>query len=109
MLTARQAPEVTRVILVPRQLQRAGMTGRVPYYGGRFTPEQAYAAAHPHGGGLGPVTPRFGGGPASSPSQHPQAPSPPADLAETLRGLERLRDSGVITASEFEDLRSRVR
>jgi hypothetical protein len=97
------------VILVPRQLQRAGMTGNVPYYGGRFTPEQAYAAAQPHGGRLGPVTPRFGGGRASSPAQQPHATSPPADPAETLRALERLRDSGVITASEFENLRSRVR
>ena len=35
------------MLLVPRQLQRAGMTGDVPYYGGRFTPAQAYAAAHP--------------------------------------------------------------
>jgi hypothetical protein len=35
------------MLLVPRQLQRAGMTGSVPYYGGRFTPAQAYAAAHP--------------------------------------------------------------
>lgn len=97
------------MILVPRQLQRAGMTGNVPYYGGRFTPEQAYAAAHPHGGALGPETPRFGGARPSSPPQQPQAPSPPADPAETLRALEGLRDSGVITASEFEDLRSRVR
>jgi hypothetical protein len=29
--------------LVPRQLRRAGMTGNVPYYGGRFTPAQAAA------------------------------------------------------------------
>ena len=29
------------------ELQRAGLTGNVPYYGGRFTPAQAYAAAHP--------------------------------------------------------------
>jgi hypothetical protein len=35
------------VVLVPRQLQRSGMTGNVPYYGGRFTPAQAYAASHP--------------------------------------------------------------
>ena len=35
------------MILVPRQLARAGMTGNVPYYGGRFTPAQAYAASHP--------------------------------------------------------------
>ena len=32
------------MLLVPRQLQRVGMTGPVPYYGGRFTPAQAYAA-----------------------------------------------------------------
>ena len=36
-----------RMLLVPKQLQRAGMTGNVPYYGGRFTPAQAYAASHP--------------------------------------------------------------
>ena len=35
------------MILVPRQLQRVGMTGDVPYYGGRMTPRQAYAASHP--------------------------------------------------------------
>ena len=32
------------MLLVPRQLRRVGMTGDVPYYGGRFTPAQAYAA-----------------------------------------------------------------
>ena len=35
------------MLLVPRQLRRAGLTGDVPYYGGRFTPAQAYAASHP--------------------------------------------------------------
>ncbi len=35
------------MLLVPRQLLRSGMTGSVPYYGGRFTPGQAYAASHP--------------------------------------------------------------
>jgi hypothetical protein len=35
------------MLLVPRQLRRSGMTGSVPYYGGRFTSAQAYAAAHP--------------------------------------------------------------
>ena len=35
------------MLLVPRQLLRSGMTGNVPYYGGRFTPAQALAAAHP--------------------------------------------------------------
>ena len=33
--------------LVPRQLQRVGMTGDVPHYGGRFTPAQAYAISYP--------------------------------------------------------------
>ena len=35
------------MLLVPRQLRRAGMTGDVPYYGGRLSPAQAYAASHP--------------------------------------------------------------
>ena len=34
------------VVLVPRQLRMSGMTGNVPYYGGRFSPAQAYAAFH---------------------------------------------------------------
>ena len=33
--------------LVPRQLQIHCLTGDVPYFGGRFTPAQAYAASHP--------------------------------------------------------------
>jgi hypothetical protein len=36
------------MLLVPRQLLRSGMTGNVPYYGGRFSPAQAYAACHLH-------------------------------------------------------------
>ena len=35
------------MLLVPKQLQRVGMTGMVPYYGGRLSPAQAYGAAHP--------------------------------------------------------------
>ena len=35
------------MLLVPRQLMRSGMTGATPYYGGRFTPAQAYSASHP--------------------------------------------------------------
>ena len=35
------------MLLVPKQLQRVGMTGNVPYYGGRFSPAQAYGASHP--------------------------------------------------------------
>ena len=75
------------MLLVPRQLRRAGLTGDVPYYGGRFTPAQAYAASHP---------------------SSPQAPAPARSPEDTLRTLERLRDEGVITPEEYDDLRSRT-
>jgi len=80
------------MLLVPRQLQRAGMTGDVPYYGGRFTPEQAYAAAHP-------------------PHQDPPRPRPrPAagDPVDTQLALQHLLESGVITREEYQTLRARV-
>ena len=72
------------MLLVPRQLRRVGMTGAVPYYGGRFTPAQAYAASHP--------------------------PPPPAPAArpDPMAALDHLLDSGVITREEYDDLRSRV-
>ena len=75
------------MILVPRQLQRAGMTGAVPYYGGRFTPAQAYAVSHPQ----------------------PQSPPPlvPAQ-ARQLQALQHLLDTGVISGDEFDNLRGRV-
>ena len=69
------------MLLVPRQLHRAGMTGAVPYYGGRFTPAQAYAASHPQ--------------------------RPPAQ-ARQLQALQHLLDTGVITGEEFRELRARV-
>ena len=72
--------------LVPRQLQRAGMTGNVPYYGGRFSPAQAYAAAHPSG----PPTTRAG------------------SQADTLAALQHLLDNGVITNREYAEMRARV-
>ena len=75
------------MLLVPRQLQRAGMTGRVPYYGGRFTPAQAYAASHPQ--------------------RPPVAPVNPAQAGQ-VRALQHLLDTGVLTADEFRDLRARV-
>lgn len=74
------------MLLVPRQLQRTGMTGNVPYYGGRFTPAQAYAASHP------PPPPR------------PALPDP----TSTFRALQELLDSGVITPEEHQQLRARV-
>ena len=77
--------------LVPRQLRRTGMTGNVPYYGGRFTPAQAYAAAHP-----------------SRYVRRPVAGSPPASAEQTLGALQHLLDTGVITRAEYEELRTRV-
>jgi hypothetical protein len=74
------------MLLVPKQLRRAGMTGNVPYYGGRFTPAQAYAAAHPSG-----------------------RPAPPAgSQAQTLAALKLLLDTGVITTAEYDDLQARA-
>jgi hypothetical protein len=73
--------------LVPRQLRRSGMTGNVPYYGGRFTPAQAWAASHPTG--------------------------PPAgrrqDRRDTEEALRHLRESGVLTAEEYDELMARTR
>lgn len=62
------------------------MTGSVPYYGGRFTPAQAYAAAHP--------SPRRA--PPARPAQDP------------VEALQHLLDTGVLTQEEFDELRERV-
>ena len=75
------------MLLVPKQLRRSGMTGNVPYYGGRLSPAQAYEASHP---------PRLGPRPAATPG------------ADPLPALQQLLDTGVITAEEFQDLRARV-
>jgi hypothetical protein len=81
------------MLLVPRQLQRVGMTGDVPYYGGRFTPAQAYAASHP---------------------KHRQAPAPSAagppaaSPSATVDALMHLRDTGVITQEEYAKLLTRT-
>lgn len=74
------------MLLVPKQLRRSGMTGDVPYYGGRFTPEQAHAAAQPRR------------------VAHPSD----ATQAESLRALGYLHLVGVITPEEYEELRVRV-
>lgn len=76
------------MLLVPRQLQRVGMTGQVPYYGGPFTPAQAYAASHP--------------------SHRPAAPAPAGRPSETVDALAHLRDTGVITPDEYAQLLARV-
>lgn len=75
------------MLLVPKQLRRSGMTGDVPYYGGRLSPAQAYAASH---------TPRPQARPAATPRPDP------------LPALRQLLDTGVITPEEFQELRARV-
>jgi hypothetical protein len=76
------------MLLVPRQLRRAGMTGDVPYYGGRFTPAQAYGAAHPHA--------------------RPVALPPTSRADQQLAALQHILDTGVITSEEHRQLRARV-
>jgi len=68
------------------------MTGGVPYYGGRFTPAQAYAAAHP---------PR-------PPAQPPTANAPALSQGDQVEALQHLLATGVLTQEEFDELRTRV-
>lgn len=75
------------MLLVPRQLRRAGMTGDVPYYGGRFTPAQAYAASHP---------------------RRPPAPRAQPAPDDRVAALEHLRDTGVLTQQEYDELLARA-
>jgi hypothetical protein len=94
------------MLLVPRQLRRVGMTGNVPYYGGRLTPAQAYAASHPPP--PPPAAPQAPPAALQAPPAALQAP-PPADPApDPLIALGHLLDTGVITAEEYRDLRARV-
>ena len=81
------------VLLVPRQLRFTGMTGNVPYYGGRLTPGQAYAASHPN-----PPAAQ-----AAAPASSPAPPQP-----DPLEALEQLRESGLIDEQEYEQLRNRI-
>jgi hypothetical protein len=96
------------MLLVPRQLLRSGMTGSVPYYGGRFTPAQAWAAAHPAAPRVVASTsaPGVATGRAPLPptSTTPQAP----DEDDTRAALRYLRDSGVLTSEEYSDLLMRT-
>ena len=83
------------VVLVPRQLRMSGMTGQVPYYGGRMSPAQAYAASHP--------PPRR---PAPPPPPPPPPPAPPR--RDPVAALEELLENGVLTRAEYDDLRARL-
>ena len=89
------------------------MTGNVPYYGGRFTAQQAYAAAHPYTGGPGPTSavPRFGPPPPAPPPPAPPPPAAPgsgAPMSDPLSALQQLFDAGVITRDELQQLRARA-
>jgi hypothetical protein len=93
------------VFLVPRQLRMTGMTGNVPYYGGRLTPRQAYAASHPR-----KPTPPSPPPPAhaSTPASAPVGPVRERDPQATLGALENLFEAGVLSRDEYDDLRARV-
>jgi len=110
------------MLLVPRQLRRVGMTGAVPYYGGRFSPAQAYAASHPTAPPPALADPMTSGAfvrgavPTSSqptpsqptPSQPAGARSPAQTSGDPRLALQQLFDAGVITSEEFQQLSSRV-
>lgn len=91
------------MLLVPRQLRRAGMTGAVPYYGGRLSPAQAYAASH-GGQAPPPSVPTFPVPSAPAPRREPVSAAGP----ETLAALQHLLDTGVLTADEYAELRARA-
>lgn len=76
------------MLLVPKQLKRVGMTGNIPWYGGRFTPQQAYATSHPARSAPSPTA-----------TDRPQV---------SIEALEQLRAAGVLTEAEYDQFRARV-
>jgi hypothetical protein len=101
------------MLLVPRQLQRVGMTGHVPYYGGRLSPAQAYAASHPTAPPPSFAHPITAGGTfVRAPVPMPIRSKVPDASAQTepdsQLALQHLLDAGVITQVEFQQLRARV-
>jgi hypothetical protein len=106
--TSRTSEEDVAMLLAPRQLQRHGMTGSVPYYGGRLTPAHVYGIQES-------ARQRAMPPPPVQPQGRPMAPpAPPAPLRNqrtpkaVLDSLTYLRDTGVITPQEFDDLRRRA-
>ena len=100
------------MLLVPKQLRRAGMTGNVPYYGGRFSPAQAYGASHPTAPPPSFADPITGGAFVRAPvptTGEPPGPVPPrGNEPDAESALQQLLDSGLISQAEFQELRSRV-
>jgi hypothetical protein len=82
------------------------MTGSVPYYGGRMSPAQAYAASHPGQDvpfAVAAAPPR-----TASPPPDATASPPPQEREDPGEALDRLLESGVITDEEYARLRDRV-
>ena len=101
------------MLLVPKQLQRVGMTGMMPYYGGRLSPAQAYGASHPTAPPPNFAKPVTTGGPFArapvpTPGQSAPSSSPPRTQRDTQIALQHLLDAGVITQVEFQQLQARV-
>ena len=96
------------MVLVPRQLLRSGMTGNVPYYGGRFTPAQAHAAAHPTAARPRPPVPAQGVAAARGPLPAVESPAPATARPDAKAALRHLRESGVLTAEEYAELLTRT-
>jgi hypothetical protein len=101
------------MLLVPRQLQRVGMTGMVPYYGGRLSPAQAYGASHPTApppNFANPVTTgrAFARAPVPTPGQSGPPDTAARTQPDTQAALQHLLQAGVITQVEFQQLRART-
>jgi hypothetical protein len=82
------------MIMVPRQLRRSDFPSSVPYYGGRLTPQVI--------AGLERRPP-----PNPPPAVDPVAPSE-RDRSRQLEALADLRDKGVLTEGEYEEIRRRL-
>jgi hypothetical protein len=97
------------MLLVPRQLLRSGMTGNVAYYGGRFTPAQAYAASHPSAPNAPGVAPDAAEmfGPTRVTAADAVEP-PTRTRADSQAALQHLLSTGVITQAEYDQLLARV-
>jgi hypothetical protein len=101
------------MLLVPKQLQRVGMTGNVPYYGGRLSPAQAYGAAHPTAPPPSFADPMTAGGafvrtPVPTAGQSAGPASAARSQPDAEAALQYLLDSGVISQAEFQQLRARM-
>jgi hypothetical protein len=101
------------MLLVPKQLQRVGMTGMVPYYGGRLSPAQAYGASHPTAPPPAFAKPMTAGGPLTrapvpTTGQSAAPGSAGQGRPDTEMALQHLLSAGVISQVEFQELRARV-